>query len=65
MDWDEDLNLEGISKEQGIPLKLLNLLSQSVFVVWDLFFSHCSHRIKLFNVGINPDSDHNAVPHSK
>lgn len=39
MDQDEDLNLEGISKQQSIPLRLLKLLkSESICILGFDFF---------------------------
>lgn len=46
MDQDEDMNFEGISNEQSIPLKPLNLLkSESICILEFVFFSTAAIKL--------------------
>lgn len=65
MEWDENLNLEGGPKQHSILLRILNPLKSESICILGFYFFCCSHRIKLFNMDISPDSDYNSVPHSE
>lgn len=65
MEQDENLDLKGGPKQQSILLRILNPLKSESICVLGFYFFHCSHRIKLFNMDISPDSDYNSISHSE
>lgn len=62
-----NLYLKGGPKQQSILQCISNPLKLEYLFFCYLFFvvSHCSHRIKLFNMGISHDSDFNSVCHTE